>query len=164
MWYDCDSMDYSSPDSSVHGILQGRILEWVIMSSTRGSSQPRDWTLVSPILGRFFTIWATREAQIIILKEIQLYKRFSLVQSFMPVWFIANRWTTAHQASLSITNSQSLLNLMSIESVILSKCLILCRPLLQPSIFPSIRVFSKWVSFSHQVAKVLEFQLQHQSF
>jgi len=52
-------------------------------------------------------------------------------------------WTAAHQASLSITNSQSLLKLMSIESVMLSYRLILCRPLLLlPSIFPSIRAFS----------------------
>ena len=52
-------------------------------------------------------------------------------------------WTAAHQTSLFITNSQSLLKLMSIESVMPSNCLILCRPLLLPrSIFPSIRVFS----------------------
>ena len=53
-------------------------------------------------------------------------------------------WTAAHQASLSITNSQSLLKLMSIESVMPSNHLILCHPLLPlPSVFPSIRVFSK---------------------
>ena len=52
-------------------------------------------------------------------------------------------WAAAHQASLSITNSQSLLKLMSIELVMPSKHLILCRPLLLPSIFLSIRVFSK---------------------
>ena len=51
-------------------------------------------------------------------------------------------WTSAHQASLSITNSQSLLKLMSIKSVMASNHLILCHPLLLPSIFPSIRVFS----------------------
>ena len=76
----------------------------------------------------------------------------------------ATSWTTAYQASLSITNSQSPPKPMSIESVMLSNHLILCRPLLLlPSIFPSIRVFSN-VSSSYQVAKVLEFQLQHQSF
>ena len=52
------------------------------------------------------------------------------------------QWTAARQASLSITSSQSLLKLMSIESVMLSNHLILGRPLLPPSIFPSIRVFS----------------------
>ena len=58
----CDPMDYSPPGSSVHGILQARILEWVAIPFSRGSSQPRDQTLVSCIAGRFFTIWATREA------------------------------------------------------------------------------------------------------
>ena len=57
----CDPMDCSPPGSSVHGILQARILEWVPLSFSRGSSQPRDWTQVSCIIGRFFTIWATRE-------------------------------------------------------------------------------------------------------
>ena len=55
-------MDCSLPGSSVHGILQARILEWVAIPFSRGSSWPRDWTWVSCIAGRFFTIWATREA------------------------------------------------------------------------------------------------------
>ena len=55
-------LDCSPPGSSVHGILQARILEWVVMLS-RGSPQPRDRTQVSCIAGRFFTIWATREVQ-----------------------------------------------------------------------------------------------------
>ena len=57
-----DPMDCSPPGSSVHGILQARTLEWVAIPFSRGSSQPRDWTWVSCIAGRFFTIWATREA------------------------------------------------------------------------------------------------------
>ena len=72
-------------------------------------------------------------------------------------------WTAAHQASLSITIPWSLLKHMSIESVMPSNHLILCHPLLLPSIFPSIRVFSVGQFFT-QVAKVLELQLQHQSF
>ena len=56
----CNPMDYSPPSSSVHGISQARILEWVTISFPRGSFQPRDWTVVSCIAGRFFTIWATR--------------------------------------------------------------------------------------------------------
>ena len=70
---------------------------------------------------------------------------------------------TAFQASLSLTVSQSLLKLMSIESVMLSNHLILGHPLLLSSVFPSITVF-QWVNSSHQVAKVLELPLQHQSF
>ena len=66
------------------------------------------------------------------------------VQSLSHVWLFATPWTAAHQASLSITNSQSLCKLRSIESVMPSNHLILCCPLpLPPSIFPSIRVFSK---------------------
>ena len=52
-------MDYSLPASSVHGILQARILKWVAFPFSRGASQPRDWTCVSCITGRFSTIWAT---------------------------------------------------------------------------------------------------------
>ena len=58
----CDPMDYSLPGSSVHGILKARILEWVVISFSRGSSQPRDWTCISCIsalAGRFLTSWAT---------------------------------------------------------------------------------------------------------
>ena len=55
-------MDCSPPGSSVHGILQARILEWVAISFSRGSSQPGDWTQISCIAGRCFNLWATREA------------------------------------------------------------------------------------------------------
>ena len=58
----CDPMDCNPPGSSVHGILQSRILEWVVISFCRGSSQPKDQTQVSCIAGGFFTSWVTREA------------------------------------------------------------------------------------------------------
>ena len=58
----CNCMDCSPPDSSVHGILQARIPEWVAIPSSRGSSWPRDWPK-SPALWGFFTHWTTREAQ-----------------------------------------------------------------------------------------------------
>ena len=70
----CDPMDYNLPGSSVHGILQTRILEWVAIPLSRGSSRPRDGTQVSCIAGRFITIWATREAW--------LYKGNRKIQSF----------------------------------------------------------------------------------
>ena len=57
----CDPMDCSPPGSSVHSIFQARILEWVAISFSRGSSQPRDQTQVSCRAGRFFTDWATTE-------------------------------------------------------------------------------------------------------
>ena len=66
-----------------------------------------------------------------------------VVQSLSHIWLFVTPWIAALQASLSITTSRNLLKLMSIESVIPSNHLILCRPiLLLPSIFPSIRVFS----------------------
>ena len=73
----------------------------------------------------------------------EIAHQFSSVQSLSHVQLFATPWTAAHQASLSITNSWSLLKLMSIESVMPSNHLILCCPLhLPPSIFSSIRVFS----------------------
>ena len=98
----------------------------------------------------------------------QLWKlkvQFSSVQSLSRVWLFPTPWTAAHQASLSNSNCRSLHKPMSIESVMQYNHLILGRPLLLPhSNFPSIKLFFKWVSSSHQVAKVLEFQIQHQSF
>ena len=79
----------------------------------------------------------------VILKWSWLMKQISSVQLLSRVWLFATPWTAAHQASLSITNSQSLPKLISIELVMPSNHLILCRPLfLLPLIFPSIRVFS----------------------
>ena len=93
---------------------------------------------------------------------------FSSVQSLSRVRLFATPWTTARQPSLSITNSQSLLKLMSIESVMASNHLIIYRPLLLlPSIFPSIRVFSndlelcirwpKYWSFSFSISPLNEY-------
>ena len=60
----CDPMNYCSPaGSSIHGSFQATVLEWVAISFSRGSSQPRDQTQVSQISGRRFTVWATREKQ-----------------------------------------------------------------------------------------------------
>ena len=68
--------------------------------------------------------------------------QFSSIQSLSCVQLFTTPWTAAHQASLSITNSRSSLKLMFIELVILSSHPILCRPLLSPSIFPSVKIFS----------------------
>jgi len=101
----CNPMDYSLPGSSVHGIFQAIVLEWIAISFSRGSSQPRDRTRVSRIV------------------------QFSSVQSLSHVWFFATPWIAALQASLSMHNSRSSLRLTSIESVMPSSHLILCRPL-----------------------------------
>ena len=57
----CNPKDCSLPGSSTHGVFQAKVLEWVAISFSRGSSRPRDWTQVSRIVGRRFTVWATRE-------------------------------------------------------------------------------------------------------
>ena len=104
-----------------------------------------------------------------ILKGIENIKNlFSSVQSLSHVQLFATPWTATHKASLSITNSWSLLKLMSIVLVMPSNHLILCRSLLlPPSIFPSIRVFSnesvlyircpKYWSFSFRVSSFNEY-------
>ena len=131
----CDPMDCSQPDSSVHGILPARILEWVAISSSRGSSRPRNQTHSSCISMSILYHWAASEA---------LYSfQFSSVQSFSRVRLFATPWIAARQASLSITISRSSLELTFMESVMPSSHLILCHPLsLLPPIPPSIRVFS----------------------
>ena len=90
---------------------------------------------------------------------------FSWVQSLSHVRRFAALWTVARQASLSITNSRSSLKPMSIELVMPSNHLIHCRAPSPPAPNPSQHQgLFQWVSSSHVVAKVLEFQLQHQSF
>ena len=85
---------------------------------------------------------------------------FSSVQSLSHVWLFATPWIAAHQASLSITNSQSSSKLMSIESVMPSSHLILCHPLLLlPPIPPSIRVFSNESALRMRWPKYWSFSL-----
>ena len=90
----CDLMDCSLPGSSVHEIFQARVLEWVAISFSRGSSQPRDRTRVSRIAGRRFTVWATREAHVWCLTSLQTIRAFVLstdanLTSFRCSW----HWT-----------------------------------------------------------------------
>ena len=262
-------MDHSPPGSSVPGILQEGILEWVAMPFSRGSSWPRDRTHIfcsSWFAGRFFTaellgkpsyypylhfilmrlrpklshlsevtqlgngiadsageslhtvhalehypfrfsLWdlcicrdcksvgftfnyyATLLLSLDFVDSLVLwiYKsisilfvcfflicfsgstyQFSSVQSLSRVWLFATLWTAAHQAPMSITNSQRLLKLISIESVMPSNHLLLCCPLLlPPSIFSSIKVFSnesvlcirwpKYWSFSFSISPSNEY-------
>ena len=127
----CNSMD-CSPPGSIHEISQARILEWVPISFSRGFSIPNCRIHVTFLAGRFFTTEPPRKP----------FGKGS-VQLLSCVWLYVTPWTAVYQASLSIINSQSLLKLISIKSVIQPNHLILCRPLLLlPSIFPSIRVFS----------------------
>ena len=84
------SMDCSLPGFSIHGIFQARVLEWVAISFSRGSSQPRNQTWVSCIAGRHFTLWATREALRIPLKayfkSYELFPRSSQPDTNSNYW------------------------------------------------------------------------------
>ena len=104
---------------------------------------------ISCIAGGFFTNWATRKTHVKIVSSNLsspscwchwIMKYFFVVQLLSHFWFFAAPWTAAHQGSLSFTIFQSLLKLVSIESVMSSNHLTLCHPLLLPSIFPSIRM------------------------
>ena len=118
-------------------------LSWSRTKSPNHDSEVIMWPSLNLFLGLFLT---------------------SSVQSLNRVRFFATPWTAALQVSLSITNSWSLLKLMSIELVMPSNYLIL-SPRSPPTLnLPQHKGLFQRVSSSHQVAKVLEFQLQHQSF
>ena len=115
-------MDCSSPGSSVHRILKAKILEWVTIFFSR------DQTRVSCVscIGR----WGLYYKNHLGCPYIRI--QISSVQSLSLVWFFATPWTATCWSSLSITNSRSLLTLVSIETVMPSNHLIVCRPLLLP--------------------------------
>ena len=128
----CNPMDCSPPGSSVHEIYKARILEWIAIPFSRGSSQPGDRSHVSCIAGGLITSEPPGKPTGVPL-IITLYQfQFRETDGQFPC---------DGQFSLSITNSQSLLKLISIQ-LMPSNHYILCHPLLLPLIFPSIRVFS----------------------
>ena len=140
----CDHVDYSLPGSSVHRTLQARILEWVAISFSRGSSWLRDLVQVSFIADRFFTVWVTF--------------RFSSVQSLSRLWLQPHEsqhsrppvhhqlpeftQTHVHQVSGAIQPSHPLSSPFP--------------PVPNPAHHQSL---FQWVNSSHEVAKVLVLQL-----
>ena len=90
----CAIMDCSPPGSSVHGILQARILEWGAISYFRGSSQHRDRTHVSFTAGWFFTVWAPGEAHMILVIGEKSKLEFKCVLYFQG-WFLTSKWIQA---------------------------------------------------------------------
>ena len=140
----CDPMDCNLPDFSVHGIFQGRMLEWVAVSFSRRSFPPRDWTQVSHIVGRCFIFWATRE--VLFSCKVMPYslqphglQHAGLLYPPLPPRVWSNSCPFSQWCYLTISS---------------------CPP-------PSLFAFSlcqhqdlfQWVGFCHQVAKVLEHQL-----
>ena len=153
----CDPMDCGLPSFSVAGIFQAKILEWVAISSSRGSSQPRDWIWVSWVS----CIW---QVGFLLLAPATWGVRghvccSSLAKSWMILCDPMHCSTRLPCPSLS---SQSLLKFMSIQSVMLSN---IWSPPPSPFAFSLSQHQDpfQWVGFSHQVAKALELQL-HQQF
>ena len=177
-------MNCSPPGSSVHGILQAWIQEWVAMPSSRGSFQPRNRTQVSCIAGRFLTIWAIREA----LPQLHVHS-FGHKDTHMCV-ALANLHNQGKQGWwLAQYLRRTKLQFSSVAQL----CPTLCDPMdscplptpgvysnyvhrIGDAIQPSHPLSShsppafnlcqhqglfQWVSSSHRVARLLEFQLQH---
>ena len=147
-------MDCSLPGSSVYGILQARILEWVAIPFSRGSSWPRDWTWVSCTGRQILHHWATRKPTDVV--------QFSSVQLCLtvcnPMDCNAPGFPVHHQLPEPTQT----------HVYWVGDAIQLSHPLSSPSP-PAFNLSQHqgvfhWVSSLHQVAKVLEFQLQHQSF
>ena len=156
----CDTMDCSSPGSSVHGIFQARILEWVAISFSRGSSYPGIKPMSPTLAGRLYH-WATRKANTV-QKSLYSVQFSSVAQSCLTLWDPMNHIMPGlpiHHQILESTQT----HVHRVDDIIQPS-----HPLSSPSP-PAFNLsqhqgLSQWVSSSHQVAKVLEFQLQHQSF
>ena len=149
----CNPMDCSPPGSSVHGILQAKTLEWVAIPFSRGSSWPRDWTQVSCIAGRFFISWATREAPKLLSVSPVQFSHSIVSDSLRP-----------HESQHARPPCPSPTRGVHSDSCPSSRW---CHPaihlLLSP--FPPApnpsqhQSLFQWVNSSHEVVKVLEFQL-----
>ena len=160
-------MDYSLPGSSVHEIFQARILEWVAISFSKGSSQPSDQTLgsclLSCIAGRVFTtelpgswLFSYLLWFLVPFKIPQL----SSVQSLSRVPLFAIPWIAACQASQLPEFTQTHVHRVG-DAIQPSHPLSSPSPAPNPSQYQSL---FQWVNSSHEVVKLLEFQLQNQSF
>ena len=106
----CNPMDCSLPGSSVNGVLQARTLKWVAVPFSRVSSRPRDQTQVSSIAGRFFTIWATREARDPGWQILKLALPGALLFSRLCCKSNASDTTWTHSPKASNSDSHSFLN------------------------------------------------------
>ena len=158
-----DPMDCSPPVSSVHRILQARILEWVAMPSSRGSSPPRDQTSISCTAGEFFNHWATWEAQ----KEVMANK-FSSVQFSSVAQLCPTLCDPMNCSTPGLPVHHQLPEFTQTHVHRVGDAVQPSHPLSSPSP-PAFNLSQhqglfKWVSSSHHVAKVLELQLQNQSF
>ena len=108
----CDPVDCSPLGSSIHGILQSRILEWVAISFSRGSSQPRDRTQVSRIADRRFNLWATRET----LSNSKTISLLVVILNRTQFLFLTGSWSGRCPVHLSNDNSSICSNCIAYSS------------------------------------------------
>ena len=122
---------------TVHGILQARTLDWIAFPFSRASSQPRDWTQVSPIAGRFLTSWATREAQnSMILAQNRHMNQWNRLES--PE-------INPHAYNQSIFDKGSK-NMQSLQQVVLGKLAAACKSMkLENTLMPHTKINLKWL-------------------
>ena len=106
----CDPIDCSLSGSSIHAIFQARVLEWIAISFSRGSSRPRNRTRVSRIAGRRFTIWATREAHVSKVKSLLFNMLSRIVRKLIPVFKSLNLWYFVIAAQLKLFTTDWVLN------------------------------------------------------
>ena len=148
----CDSMNCSPPLSCVHGILQARILEWVAMPSSRGSSWPKNWTRVSYFTGRFFTNWATREAPSGCLAKI---KGTLLGVEWSGSWSHSKARSLGPR-TIQVSFSQSweaLLNLWGIQERLWRSQVYLTQDIRQKTYQTTVFPGSPWGDMSYQHSK-----------
>ena len=99
----CNPTDFSRPGSSVHGILQARVLEWVAIPFSRGSFQPRDWTWVPCIAGGFLNVWTTRETHgcLCVLSHTQTHS-YSILPWECEQSYTTHKWTDVDVSSRTL--------------------------------------------------------------
>ena len=160
-------MVYSPSGSSIYDIFQARTLEWIAISLFRGSSQPRDWTWISQTVGKRFIVWATRE---LISIDKSLLNIVSTLFIFVLVKFVSvtvTLWDPMDCSRPGLPVHQHHPEFTQTHVHWVSDAIQTSHPLWSPSP-PAFNLsqhqgLSQRVSSLHEVAKVLEFQLQHQS-
>ena len=157
----CDPMDCNLSGSSVHGIFQARRLEWVVISFSTGSSQPRDWTWVSHIAGRFFTIWATRKALSIYLSICTYMYVYTSVKSSSVAQSCPTLCDPMNHSTPGLPGHHQLPEFTQIHVHRVSDAIQPSHPLSSPSPpapNPSQhQSLFQWVNSSHEVAKYWSF-------